>query len=194
MSTQHACPSAVQLIAYELASHELSRLLDDCAHVIWRARGEATKIGRLAEDARWAAFLLHDRIAAHAVREGGVARERLAVRAMAPGDLALSRPNQICSGTSGTASDLGKVAAALTNGKAALIGIHAGYGSTLAETHPLLKMLISAHEALDALRDEVEEERARAGEPRARGGARVRRTTARGVGTGAARQRRRRGG
>jgi len=120
--------SLTQAIAYESASHELGRLLDDAAALIRDIYGEQSVIGRLADEARWTAFLLHDRIATHAIRHRGVPAEKLAIRALTPDDLICRSPG--CFGAEhlsrGRLELERRLAAALSTTQAAIVGMSGG--------------------------------------------------------------------
>jgi hypothetical protein len=148
--------SRAQIVAYELSSLEQSRLLDDVAHLVWDAWGEHGLAGRLAEEARWAAFVLHDRIAVHAVRDAGVSKHRLAVGAISVEEVAFHRPNQLRDGAPARDERARAiVTSALRTARAAFSGMSAGYGAVYAPHHPVVTALRDADAATAALQREI---------------------------------------
>jgi hypothetical protein len=153
--------SAPRALAHEASSHELARLLDDAAALLWRACGEDSRIGRLADEARWAAFVLHDRIARHAVEEAGAAPHQLAIQPLTPLDKVWRGPDRFARSAARArpgglaADDGGELGAALSTCKATLIGISIGYARGCGRAHPLLEALRRAEQAVDALHAEL---------------------------------------
>lgn len=159
MGTRSGSISRAQVIAYESASHELARLLDDAAALLCGVYGEESVLGRLAEETRWAAFLLYDRIASHAVRHSGVPQDHLAIRALTPEDLLSRAPNRFrAASSSRTWLDVEvqrTLSAALSTTKAVIAGMSGGYARAHVSSHPIMTALRSAAEAVDALQAEL---------------------------------------
>ena len=152
--------SAPLAIAHEARSHELGRLLDDAAALLWRACGEDSRIGRLADEARWAAFLLHDRIALHAVQEAGVDEHELAIQPLSAIDLVWRGPNRFEADAErggATARDGdGELGPALALCKATVMGMSLAYERHCDRAHPLLEALRRAEQAIGALYAELD--------------------------------------
>ena len=163
MKTCRSCLSPAQAVAHEAASHELGRLLDDAADLLWRTHGEKSVIGHLADEARWAAFLLHDRVARHAVEDVGVQEHELAIRGLTPSDWLFRSPNRFeaepLQPGERAALDLEQhraLADALCTCMASVATLSEGYARACARSHRLEGALEDAEKAIDALRVELE--------------------------------------
>lgn len=148
--------SRAQVIAYELASLDLRDLVDDVAHLVWHLMGEDSLVGRLAEEARWAISILHDRMSVCAYRDTRVSKHRLASLLVGPDMPALRRP-QHREGARVDGRDLARATAAVSSGRATLLAMSAGYGAAYAYTHPLMAAFRAADAALDMLHREMKE-------------------------------------
>jgi hypothetical protein len=156
--------STTQILAYELASREISHVLDAAAGEVWRAYGDDSLIGMLAEEARWAAFFLHDRIAGHAVREGKASACPIASRGLGFGELDAPRPNRLRAASAAPehleAAAHRKLVAELSTCNAALSGIASGYAWAFPPAHAVTAALRALEVWLDALRTELVQHRA----------------------------------
>lgn len=150
--------SAAQLNAYELASHELNRVLEHATDTLWHLCGPTSLVGRLADVARWSAFLLHERVRVQTLRDAHPQR-RLLARSPRRVDFLLPHPGRFRLDSPPGAVPLGpldmgvvrEIVRILTTCKASVRGMMGGFGRAVSPGHPVLEALLGVAQALNGL-------------------------------------------